>query len=170
MLREQGFVVGLDGDHALVSSYRQSACGSCHAQASCSTLSAGLGNRENRIRALNPIGAEVGEQVVLEISEKGFLRASFLVYGLPIAALVGIGSLARALLLAMGVAAQTAEGGGAIAGLLALVASFFWLHRQNSRLEKDPDTQPVIASLAWSAPPAEKGGDACPPAGLSALK
>jgi len=168
MLREQGFVVGLDGKYALVSSYRQSACGSCHAQASCSTLSAGLGNRENRIRALNPIGAEVGEQVVLEISEKSFLRASFLVYGMPVAALIGVGSLVRALMLNMDMAVAAAEGGGAIAGLLALVFSFVWLNRQNTRLENDPTTQPVIASLAWRAPASSgKGDDACPPTGLS---
>lgn len=160
MLREQGFVVERQGAYALVSSHRQSACGSCHAQASCSTLSVGGGRRENRIRALNPIDAQVGEQVILEISEKGFLRASFLVYALPVLALIGAGVLARWLLLALEVSARAAEGGAAVAGLAGLVLSFVWLNRQNARLGGDPGVQPVIASLVWSPRPGGGGGPA----------
>ncbi|MBF0369606.1 MAG: SoxR reducing system RseC family protein [Magnetococcales bacterium] len=149
MLREEGRVVALDGDFALVSSHRQSACGSCQAKSSCATLSGGLGQRENQIRAHNRAGAEVGERVVLEVSEGLFLKASFLIYAMPVLGLVFGGALARSLALSMGIVGDNAELVGALSGLATFVASFIWLRGYNRRLEGDDSIRPVITRVLY---------------------
>lgn len=150
MLREEGLVVTVEGDHATVSSQRQSACGSCHAEGSCGVLSGGLGKGDVRVRARNLVGAGVGEQVVMEISESRFLRASFLAYGFPVLSLVAVGAAVRSLALSMG-AGEGAEGIGALAGLAALGLSFYWLQYYNTKLAREENNWPVITHIVAPA-------------------
>ena len=145
MLREEGIVVGLEGTYALVANQRKSACGSCHAESSCGTLSGGLGKKVVVIRAHNPLQAEVGERVVLEISETHFLRTSFLVYVVPILSMVLVGSLVR--FLALFWVGIDAESMGALAGLAALILSFYGLHRYNTHIQDDISRQPAISRI-----------------------
>ncbi|MBF0446083.1 MAG: SoxR reducing system RseC family protein [Magnetococcales bacterium] len=148
MLREEVLVVAVDGLYAIVSSQRKSACGSCHAEASCSVLSGGKTKYDTQIRAMNPIGALVGQRVELEISEQQFLKASFLVYVLPIIYLLFFGVLARHLAVNyFGVAPQAAEGIGGLAGVIALVLTFFGLSKLNSHIEGDDSRRPVIRKI-----------------------
>ena len=150
MIREQGRVVAVEDDYALVSSVRKSACGGCQARASCSVLSGGLGNKQTLIPARNPIGAVVGELVTVEVPEGLFLKASFLIYVVPILALIGVGSLVRSVLVGFG-AGPEAEGIGAVAGLLALGISFAALRRYNARIEGRDDYMPVISAVVSGA-------------------
>lgn len=145
MLREEGIVVALEGEYALVVSQRKAGCGSCHAEASCNTLSGGLGKKATEIRAHNPLNAEVGERVVLEMTESHLLWASFLVYGVPIVALVLGGVLCRSLALSLGIG--DSDSVGALGGLAALVISFYGLHRYNQHIRNDESQHPVIARV-----------------------
>jgi sigma-E factor negative regulatory protein RseC len=146
MLREEGRVVEREAHHAVVESQRKRACGTCHGESSCSTLSGGLGQSSVRIRAHNPLGAEIGDWVTVEISEQQFLRASFLVYGLPLMALFAVGALVRAILLAMGMG-QAAEGLAALAGLAALGITLFLIGRIPPRMTPGDPSQPVITHI-----------------------
>ncbi|WP_130471777.1 SoxR reducing system RseC family protein [Candidatus Magnetaquicoccus inordinatus] len=148
MLREEGVVVAVEGEYAIVANQRRGGCGGCHAEASCGALSAGSGRQSVGIRARNPLHAEVGERVVLEIAEGAMLRASFLVYGLPILALVLVGVVARSLARAWGIG--DSESVGALAGLLALAGTFYGLYLYNQRIENDERHQPVIARVLSS--------------------
>ncbi|MEO5348098.1 MAG: SoxR reducing system RseC family protein [Magnetococcus sp. YQC-3] len=150
MLREEGVVVAVEGEYALVANQRRGGCGGCHAEASCGSFSGGMGKKTVGIRARNPLQAEVGERVVLEITEGHLLRASFLVYGVPIIALVVVGMLGRSLSLALGVG--DSESIGALSGLTALVLSFYGLHRYNQHIQDDASQQPVIARVLAAAP------------------
>lgn len=145
MLREEGIVVGFEGEFALVASRRKKACGTCHAEQSCGTLAGGLGKKAINFRARNPVQAEVGERVILEIAEGHFLWASFLVYGLPIISMLLVGSLARSLALSWG--GVDAESIGAIAGLASLFLSFYGLSRYNALIQGDANQQPVISRV-----------------------
>ena len=149
MLREEGIVVGLDGEYALVSNQRKRSCGSCQAEASCATLSGGLGKKTVGIRARNPLHAEVGERVVLEISEGHFLRASFLVYITPILSMVFVGAMARSLALSWG--GIDSESVGALAGLAALALNFYGLSHYNAHIQDDASQQPVISRVLLGA-------------------
>ncbi|MBF0095819.1 MAG: SoxR reducing system RseC family protein [Magnetococcales bacterium] len=149
MLREEGVVVAVEGAFAIVANQRRGGCGGCHAESSCGAMSGGLGRQSVGIRARNPLQAEVGERVVLEISEGQLARASFLVYAMPILVLVGVGVVARSLGQVWGVA--DSESFGALAGLLAMAGSFYGLYRYNQRIQDDARHQPVIARILASA-------------------
>jgi sigma-E factor negative regulatory protein RseC len=147
VLREEVLVVAVDGLYAMVSSQRKSACGSCHAEASCSVLSGGGTKHDTQIRAMNPLGALVGQRVELEISEQQFLKASFLVYVLPIISLLFFGVFARYLAVRYGVDPRSAEGVGGLVGVISLVLTFFGLSKLNSHIEGDDSRRPVISKI-----------------------
>jgi sigma-E factor negative regulatory protein RseC len=147
VLREEVLVVAVDGQYAMVNSQRKSACGSCHAEKSCSVLSGGGGKRESHIRVMNLIGAEVGQRVELEISEQQFLKASFLVYIMPIVSLIFFGMFFRYLAIRFGVSPESAEGVGGLAGVVALVLTFLGLSKLNDHIEGDDSRRPVITKI-----------------------
>ena len=71
----------LDATHAVISVPRKSACGhDCSECAGC-----GVTGMAVRAKALNPIGAEPGQQVVVRSSTKDMLRMIAIVYLLPVA-------------------------------------------------------------------------------------
>lgn len=64
---------------------RTSACERCHARGACQTT---LQPRKAHVTADDPIGAGVGQQVRLEMADRGFLAACFQAFVVPLAALV----------------------------------------------------------------------------------
>ena len=69
---------------------RKTACGHCEVAQGCGTGAIGrlVGNRQKPItiatnRALNP-----GEEVLLNVSERAVVQASFMIYGLPLIGLL----------------------------------------------------------------------------------
>ncbi|MBF0588417.1 MAG: SoxR reducing system RseC family protein [Magnetococcales bacterium] len=154
MMREEGVVMELQESLALVRGVQKSACGSCHAESSCGTLSGGLGRRETRFLARNPLGAQVGQRVLLEVEEGQFLRASFILYVVPLVGLMVVGITARSILLALGFGSG-AEGLAGLAGLAGMGGTFFLLQRRFKT--NDPnrtDQQPLIAEiLSPNTPP-----------------
>ncbi len=151
MLREEGVVIALEEKYALVRGTRKKACGSCQGESSCGTLSGGLGHRETRFLALNPLGAQVGQRVMLELREGAFLRASFTLYIVPLIGLMVSGIITRAVLLALDFG-QAAEGWAALAGFLGMGLTF-WLQKQRQMSSSEQDAQrPVIADIL-SPPP-----------------
>ncbi|MBF0110120.1 MAG: SoxR reducing system RseC family protein [Magnetococcales bacterium] len=153
MIREEVIVVAAEGDRVVVVGQRQGSCGSCHQEGACTTLSLGAGKKEIRLEAQNLAGAEVGDRVLLEISERYFLRASFLVYVVPVIALFVGGILFRALALAFGIPLATAEGVGGAMGLALMLAFFFGLKRFEGRLrgEEMPVVRTILAGPAGRA-------------------
>lgn len=98
MITESGRVVARDRDHVWVRSIRQSACDSCQVRHGCGqkALAALSAGRANQVRVGNHLDAAVGDTVVLEIAEATLLRASLLVYALPLALmLAGVVGAAR---------------------------------------------------------------------------
>ena len=70
----------LDADHAEISVPRKSACGhDCEECAGCGVSGAAV-----KARAMNPIGAQPGQKVVVESSTKKMLRIVVLVYLIPV--------------------------------------------------------------------------------------
>ncbi|MEO5332611.1 MAG: SoxR reducing system RseC family protein [Magnetococcus sp. YQC-5] len=149
MMREEGIVIALDGAFAVVSGQRQKSCGTCHSANTCGVLSGGLGQRAIKIRARNPCNAQVGERVFIEISERSFLKASFLVYILPLVVLFAVVSWARYLVVTFGWVIDI-EAFSALVGLLALVVTFYWLRQRSKRMEMNEQEAPVIVEILSS--------------------
>ena len=145
MIEEYGQVVDVKGSVAWIEGVRTAtSCSACSLHGGCGTgaIARMLGQRRLRLRAINRIDAEIGDQVVIGIPETGLLYGSLAVYAVPLLALLG-GALAGDQL-APGWLAVSAEG-GAIAGAVAgLCAGFAWLRRFSRRNRNHPAYQPVV--------------------------
>lgn len=157
MLEEQALVVARCGeDQVWVETERQTSCGGCAARGACGTgvLAQVLGRRSSRVRALDPIGVEAGERVVIGLQDGALVRGSMAVYAVPLLALIGAAVfgeyLASRLLIA------NPEPFSVAAGLAGLVAGLLWVRRFTARICDDRRYQPVILrrvqTAAWSAP------------------
>ena len=139
MLEEQAVVVKVVPGLVLVETCRQSACQSCSAKNSCghSLLSKISKGRAQQVSVQTYLPLAVGDQVMLGLDERAFLRGSALIYMLPlvtlmIAALVGEflfgkDTLASLLLSAFG-----------------LLVGFVCVYRYSQRHSRDAQYQPVI--------------------------
>src|SRR6056300_1379656 len=86
MIKEVGTVVELKGKMiAVVMCTKSSLCENCATNGNCA-----LGDDDNTrlIQVHNPLAAEVGEQVRIATTTKSFLQSSFLLYIVPLIALV----------------------------------------------------------------------------------
>lgn len=147
MMREEVRVVAVTGDYAEVVGYRQSGCSGCHAKSSCTMLAGtAAAGQETRVLALNTVGAQVGDRVTLEISERQFLRASFLVYILPLVFLFLAAGVVKTILSPL-VSEELADAGSALAGLVAMAVFFLWLRHHTHGPHAKGKFQPVIARL-----------------------
>ncbi len=86
MIQETGIVIEKRPDGiVLVRCVKSSACQHCEARAACH---AGHGQAERLVEARDLIGADIGERVRVIISSEAFLRSSFLIYIVPLLALL----------------------------------------------------------------------------------
>jgi sigma-E factor negative regulatory protein RseC len=145
MIEEMDTVVALDGPYAEVRTERRSVCGGCAANGACGTslIERFFGRRSLHVRALNHARAEVGERVMVGISEHGLLSASLAVYLVPMIGLVG-GALAGD-----GVFRSLAEGihsnGASLLGaLLGFALALLWLRAYSAASRDRPEQHAVV--------------------------
>jgi sigma-E factor negative regulatory protein RseC len=90
MIEEQGTVVGLKGEWAVVEPSTSGGCSSCSSSGGCGTASLArfFGQRKQQHYAQNPINARTGDQVVMGLEEKALLSSSLLMYLVPLLAMI----------------------------------------------------------------------------------
>lgn len=130
MLTETARVVAIDNDGLWVETKKQSSCAQCAAKYGCGQklLTEHLGEDLTCIKAFfreRSISKPwlVGEQVVIGVSERAFLLASFIAYLLPLAALIAASVLASQLFQAQWAVALSAFAGLMFGGALAWLFS-----------------------------------------------
>ena len=144
MIEETGQVVDVQGAFAWIESERTSTCGACNVRKGCGTavLAKVFGQRRVHLRVLNRINAQIGDAVVIGISESGLVRGSLAVYAAPLSGLF-VGALAGTAL--EHYVSQGSSDLLAIAGAFTgLAAGLLWLKRFSRLTEKDASYQPVI--------------------------
>ena len=84
-MREKAIVVAYKGNKAQVEILRSSACDNCKGCA------VGTKNKTFRVWVNNPLNAEIGQRVEIELESSIFLSATFIAYIVPLLAfLIGI--------------------------------------------------------------------------------
>lgn len=151
MIEERARVVATEEGIAWVETWRKGACGSCSASAGCgtATLAKVLGQKRARVRALNGIGAKVGEDVVVGIPDGTLMKGSFAVYAVPVLVMLAAAWLGAAL---AGDEASLKEILSTLFGLSGLAVGLLWLRRFAGRIGSDAAWQPVILRRAGCAP------------------
>ncbi|MGE4344846.1 MAG: SoxR reducing system RseC family protein [Geoalkalibacter sp.] len=147
MMEETGKVVEIkSGEIAIVACEKNSFCKSCVASGNCLPSE---GNKMRRVGAFNPIGARVGDEVIVATSTRNFLRSSFLLYIVPLIALVA-GAIVGQL---------TSESAGlgidpdlfsALFALAFMVASLLWIKMRSGSIAPE-NVMPVIRRIVSSA-------------------
>jgi len=91
MLEETGRVIAVEGRYAVIETQQRSACGHCNVGDSCGTsVLAGLfSRRRNRVRLVNHLDLQVGDQAVVGINESVLLSTAILAYLLPLLLMLG---------------------------------------------------------------------------------
>lgn len=120
-----GVVKEVHKDSAVVMMERQDMCGECHA---CEMLS---GKKVCTLTCRNPIQCKVGDRVEITLTNKHFLKATYIVYGIPLVGFV------MGIALGYGVARLVNFGGediwvatGAIIGILIGIGYIKWKDKQ----------------------------------------
>ena len=129
-MRQTGKVIELKGKKAVVRFVRSDACGHCNA---CFRL----GSNEADIEIDNTLKAKLDDVVGIEMHGKSVLKASLLLYGLPLVALlVGafIGSFKGDLY-------------SALAGLLFVAGAFFILRAFEPKFSRMTEFKPRMVEI-----------------------
>jgi len=147
MLEAEGVIVKVGQEGVFVETSRASACGSCSSKEGCgtSTLSQLLGSKASTFKVLNPIGAALGERVVIGMEEAALLKSSLLVYLLPLAFLLA-GAIFGGWL-----APDRLQDAYAVAGVfVGLVLGFVALKLVSANARTNSQFQPVILRRVFS--------------------
>lgn len=86
MITENATVVEIEGDQTWIQTQRKSTCGQCSASKGCGTsvLAKVVGNKFSKMKAINKIDAQVGDEVVVGLTEKSILKGAFMAYLSPL--------------------------------------------------------------------------------------
>lgn len=141
MLTETGRVVAVEAQSLWVETIRQSTCGTCAAQKGCghSLINQISDGSRSYIRVLcpehEPNVCKVNDQVLISIPEEVILRGSFIVYMIPLLAML-VGSVA-AVELFVGHPDLVAIAGASFGFLVgvAVVRWHAWSHRDDTSFQ-----------------------------------
>ncbi len=141
MIEEQAQVVEIIGSQLVLQAQTQSACGSCSASKGCGTsvLSKVVGRKFTRFQVENNIDAEVGDTVVVGISEDALLRGSMVMYIIPILGMLAFSLIANSYLAVVADYRDLAIAASGIMGLVfGSLLSKWYFQRQSSRQRFTP--------------------------------
>lgn len=144
MIEEAGTVVELKGKHtALVMCKKSSLCENCATSGSCAM---GDDSKTRLVEVQNFLDADVGDRVCIATTTKSFLQSSFLIYIVPLIALV-IGAAAGKLVgerLDTGLDPNLLS---AIFGVFFMIGSFILLRVGTSALARESYMPKIVAIL-----------------------
>jgi sigma-E factor negative regulatory protein RseC len=123
MLTETARVIRRHGNHVELELQRGSACGSCELSQGCGTGAIGrlLRRRSRPLVIETDQDCEPGDEVQLLLPENSLVRASLLVYGLPLLTMVVAGLLASVAFDADGLVAFISAGGFVVGLAMAAI-------------------------------------------------
>jgi len=140
MIEEEGIVAEVQGNVAKVAILKKSACEQCAASGTCHP-----GDQE-LMEADNPLGAVKGQKVKVVVAPQLYLKASIILYGIPMAAMVAGAILGKNAALAYAGEANS-DLWAFIAGMTCLVISFYFIRLYNNKVEKTREYKPVIVEI-----------------------
>ncbi len=139
MLEETGIVVAIDNDQAWVQTIRQSACSSCEAKNGCGqgVLARISDGKANQVLVNNSLSLKVGEEVLIGIPEELLIKASVMVYLLPLLTMVVVALTIEKWL-------KPGDGWVALAGCSGLAIGFLIVKLYSAHHKSDPTFCPKM--------------------------
>ncbi len=145
MIEEEATVIAVADGFAIIEVARQSSCGQCAAAKGCGTsvFASWYGKRMNQMRVIDAIHVAVGDHVIVGMKEDALVKASLLIYLMPLLsmglfAIVGRWIFAEMLLIAVNDAVLL------LFAVLGLLVALRVVSKMQRRVVNNPDYQPVI--------------------------
>jgi len=140
MIEEEGIVAEVHGSVARVEILKKSACEKCSASGTCHP------GDEDLMEADNPLGAVKGQKVKVVLAPQIYLKASIILYGIPMVAMVAGAILGKNAGIAYS-GEPNSDLWAFIAGMTCLVISFYFIRLYNNKVEKTREYKPVIVEI-----------------------
>ena len=140
MIEEEGIVAEIDGNIAKVAVMKKSACEQCAAAGVCHP-----GDQEY-LEASNPLGAQKGQKVKVVIAPQIYLKASIILYGIPMVALIAGAIIAKSIAVQY-TGEERSDLWAFIAGMACTAISFLFIRSYNKKVEKTQKYKPVIVEI-----------------------
>lgn len=144
MIEEVVHVSRIVGEEIWVEASRQSACAACSAKKSCGqgALSDWMKGGSVELSVVNPTGLKpgIGQSVIVGLEEGGLIKASVLVYLLPLLSLIAMTLLARGF--------GASEGVQVLSAIAGLLIGFLGVRWYTARPSEEVCYQPVLLRLA----------------------
>ncbi len=140
MIEEEGIVEEVEGAVARVSIIAKSACESCSASGVCHP------GEQEYMEAANPLGATKGQRVKVVLAPQVYLKASLILYGIPMTIFITAAILAKNLAIRLGYTADS-DLWAFIAGMAFLLISFLFIRMYNNKIERTDRYKPVIVEI-----------------------
>ena len=141
MIEEEGIVMETHDGLAQVAILAKSACEKCASASVCHPE-----GEDSYMEASNPLGAKKGQKVKVVLAPQVYLKASIIVYGIPMAAFVAAAIIGKNLAIRFGSEANSDLWAFA-AGMVCLVISFFFIRGYNKKVERTREYKPVIVEI-----------------------
>ncbi len=139
-MKQNGIIVSVNENRAKVMLQRQSACGDCKA------CKLGRDNTNIEIDAINSINAKIGDHVEIDMEHQSFLIAAFIVYMLPLFALIGGILIGNVMLSRFGMIEHREVGSG-LFGLLLTAITFVIIRLKEKSFRSDKRFVPIITGI-----------------------
>jgi sigma-E factor negative regulatory protein RseC len=140
-MREIGKVIKIEGNQATILFTRGTACGEC------GKCQVGRDKLEMIMIADNDVGAQVGDEVEIELENISFITAVTIAYGFPLLALMAGIFGGYYGLLALGIEEDMAQAIGAALGFAAMAASYIIIKLKDKSIKKMKRFKPVITGI-----------------------
>ena len=133
MIEEQAQVVEVTGSNLIIEASRQSACGKCAQKSDCgqSAIAQWAASKMVNISVARPsdMSVSVGDTVLVGVDEKSFVKASVLLYFVPLVAMFLAGYITTAL--------GVIEWQVILSSFAALIGSFFVIKLISQKMASD---------------------------------
>ncbi len=133
-IKFEGFITEVTGNEATVRLSEHSECAQC---GNCS------GKDASAIKALNPIHAKPGQQVIVEKEDQNLIHSAFIIFVLPLLSLCAGAGLGYGLSLLVDTPPFSTS---SAAGILLFFPSLFFIRKYDRKMQNVPET-PVIVGL-----------------------
>ncbi len=140
MIEEEGIIVETSGGQAKVAILKKSACEQCAASGICHP------GDQSYMDAANPLGASKGQKVKVVVAPQMYLKASIILYGIPMAALVA-GAIVGKNIAMKFIGEQNSDFWAFVLGMVSLAVSFLFIRKYNKKVEKTQKYKPVIVEI-----------------------
>jgi sigma-E factor negative regulatory protein RseC len=141
MIEEEGIVMETAGGMAKVSILAKSACEKCASAGVCHPE-----GEDSYMEAANPLNAKKGQKVKVVVAPQVFLKASIILYGVPMAVFIAAAIIGKNVGLKYGGEAQS-DLWAFLSGMAFMLVSFLFIRRYNRKVEKTQEYKPVIVEI-----------------------